>query len=314
MSKPMNRTHIVLVFLCCLLMHGCKTRSATEGNKINVVCTTTMIYDAIQQIFDTTLNVYALMKPGTDPHTYKASAGEVKLLKASDVILYNGLNLEGKIAQTLENLKKTNKSIAVTDFLNQDDLIFIDEKIPDPHVWFDIPLWQMAIQSVVLEIVSRYKNYFSVEQLDYISKNEENYLVELTEAHLEAIRMFEMIPQEKRILITAHDAFNYFGKAYNFQVLGLQGISTASEHGLKDIIDMINLIVENRIPAIFIESTIQEKSVKAVIEGCKSKGYSLKLGGVLYSDATGPKHLGHHTLAGAFRHNVHQIYNALKDE
>lgn len=310
----MNRRLSVFAFAGTLLVGSCKHHIEPKNEKVNVVCTTTMIYDAIQQIFDTTFNVYGLMKPGTDPHTYKASAGDVKRLKSSDLILYNGLNLEGKIAQTLENLKKTNQSIAISDFVDQENLIFIDEKIPDPHLWFDLPLWQKAIQNLISNLLTRYENRFTDEQVKYILKNAENYFNQINEAHLDAIRKFEMIPHERRILITAHDAFNYFGRTYNFQVIGLQGISTASEHGLKDIIDMVNFIVEKKIPAIFIESTIQDKSVKAVIEGCKSKGYKLKLGGMLYSDATGPKRLGHHTLVGAFRHNVRQIYNALKDE
>ncbi|GCD76593.1 manganese-binding lipoprotein MntA [Thermaurantimonas aggregans] len=271
-----------------------------------------MIYDALSQILDTTMYVSTLMQPGIDPHTYKASAGDLKQLKKADLVVYNGLNLEGKFSETLDEISKTDKALAVTKYLKESDLIYTDGTIPDPHIWFDLPLWQYCIRNTLDEILKRFQNQLSAQQIQFIEKNAEKYFLELTEAHHEALRKFAEIPQEQRVVITAHDAFNYFGRVYGVEVIGLQGISTASEFGLKDVVEMIHFITERKIPAIFIESTVSDHTVKAVIEGCKSKGHTLKLGGTLYSDALGPKGSGHHTLYGAFRHNVEMIYQSLK--
>ena len=302
------------IFLLCVVTFNssCGYKTPEIRDKPSVVCTTTMIYDAISQIFDTTIHVTTLIKAGVDPHTYKATAGDLKKIKNADIIIYNGLHLEGKFSEILDEMNRRGKAIPVARYLKKEDLIFTSENVPDPHIWFEIPLWQLAIRRTMDEILNRIGEKLTPEQLEFVQQNAESYFLELTEVHHEALRLFNEIPQEQRVVITAHDAFNYFGRTYSIEVIGLQGISTASEHGLKDIVDMIQLIVNRRIPAIFVESTVSEKAVRAVIEGCSSKNHYIRLGGMLYSDALGPENSGHHTLAGAFRHNVHQIYNSLK--
>lgn len=302
---------IFLLYVATFIF-SCGSKSPELRDKPTVVCTTTMIYDAISQIFDSTINVSTLIKAGVDPHSYKATAGDLKKIKNADVVIYNGLHLEGKFSEILDELKQRGKALAVAEYIREEDLIYTSERIPDPHIWFEIPLWQLAIRHTIDEMLNRFKERLTSEQFEFIQQNAEKYFLELTEVHHEALRMFKEIPEEQRVVITAHDAFNYFGRTYSIEVIGLQGISTASEHGLKDIVQMIQLIVNRRIPAIFVESTISEKAVKAVIEGCSSKGHIIRLGGMLYSDALGPEHSGHHTLAGAFRHNVYLIYNSLK--
>ncbi|MFN4298976.1 MAG: metal ABC transporter solute-binding protein, Zn/Mn family [Thermaurantimonas sp.] len=308
----MKGLHWFILIIVSTYIYSCNSNYQSDSAKPYVVCTTTMIYDALSQILDTTMYVSTLMHPGMDPHTFKASAGDLKQLKKADFIIYNGLNLEGKFSETLDEISKSGKAIAVTKYLKESDLIYTDGTIPDPHIWFDIPLWQYCIRKTLDEIVMRFKNQLSAQEIDYIEKNAEKYFLKLTEVHHEALRKFDEIPQEQRVVITAHDAFNYFGRKYGVEVIGLQGISTASEFGLKDVIEMIHLITERKIPAIFVESTVSDHTVKAVIDGCKSKGHTLILGGTLYSDALGPKGSGHHTLYGAFRHNVEVIYRSLK--
>lgn len=302
--------YILLVYVATHI-GSCDQNTYILRDKPTVVTTTTMIYDAITQIFDTTIYVSTLMTSGIDPHTYKASAGDLKKIKNAEILIYNGLHLEGKFSEILDKLKSDNKAIALADYLADSDIIYTADNIPDPHIWFDIPLWQYSVRHLVDELKERFSGRFSPEQIAYIEKNCETYMLSLTDAHHEALRKLTQIPGEQRVVITAHDAFNYFGRAYGIEVIGLQGISTASEHGLKDVIDMIQTIVERQIPAIFVESTVSEKTVNAVLEGCKSKGHPLRLGGMLYSDALGPANSGHHTLAGAFRHNVDQIYQSL---
>lgn len=308
----MKVLRIFLLLLVATFIVSCSDKSQNLRDKPAILCTTTMIYDAISQIFDTTIYVSTLMQAGIDPHTYKATAGDLKKLKRADIVLYNGLHLEGKFSEILNEIKRSGKAIPVAELIDQKDIIYTGERIADPHIWFEIPLWQLAIRRTIDEVLVKLNGKLTSEQVSYIEKNAEKYFLELTEAHHEALQKFSEIPPEQRVVITAHDAFNYFGRTYSIEVIGLQGISTASEHGLKDIIDMIQLIVQRRIPAIFVESTVSEKIVQAVIEGCRSKGYDIKLGGSLYSDALGPKNSGHNTLAGAFRHNVDQIYNSLK--
>lgn len=293
-------------------IYSCTADRKDYNDKPSLVCTTTMIYDALSQILDSTMYVTTLMQPGIDPHTYKASAGDLKRLKKADLVVYNGLNLEGKFSETLDEISKSGKGIAVTQYLKKDDIIYTDGHVPDPHIWFDIPLWQYCIRNTIDDILKRFQNLLTLKQIEFIEQNAEKYFSALTEAHHEALRKFAEIPDQQRVVITAHDAFSYFGRVYGVEVIGLQGISTVSEFGLKDVVEMINLIVERKIPAIFIESTVSDHTVKAVIEGCKSKGHQLKLGGTLYSDALGPKGSGHHTLYGAFRHNVEMIYQSLK--
>ncbi|MFN3951571.1 MAG: metal ABC transporter solute-binding protein, Zn/Mn family [Thermaurantimonas sp.] len=301
---------IFLLYVATFIF-SCGSKSPELRDKPTVVCTTTMIYDAISQIFDSTINVSTLIKAGVDPHTYKATAGDLKKIKNADVVIYNGLHLEGKFSEILDELHRRGKAIPVARYVKKENLIFTSENVPDPHIWFEIPLWQLAIRHTIDEMLNRFKERLTSEQFEFIQQNAEKYFLELTEVHHEALRLLGVIPSEQRVVITAHDAFNYFGRTYSIEVIGLQGISTASEHGLKDIIDMIHLIVKRRIPAIFVETTVSEKTVRAVIEGCASKNHFIRLGGMLYSDALGPESSGHHTLAGAFRHNVYQIYNSL---
>ncbi|MBT8195362.1 MAG: zinc ABC transporter substrate-binding protein, partial [Bacteroidia bacterium] len=276
---------ILLIISCCICLFSCQTAdNQADNDKLLVVCTTGMIGDLVQNITGDLADVQSIMGPGVDPHLYKASHGDLTLLRSADIIFYNGLHLEGKMQEIFEQIAKTKPVFAITNALTIDELKAVDESDDshDPHIWFDVSLWTKTTELVAGSLIE----LDSVNEEAYTS-NKTNYNQQLSELHSWVTSQMELIPIDKRILITSHDAFGYFGRAYDIKVKGLQGISTTTEFGLKDVGDMVDEIVENKIAAVFVESTISERSLNAVVEGCKAKRYSVAIGGTLYSDAMG---------------------------
>jgi manganese/zinc/iron transport system substrate-binding protein len=285
--------------------------SRKPGKKVRVVATTSMITEMISNIGGDVLEVEGLMGAGVDPHLYKASEGDMNILFNADIIFYNGLHLEGKMQDILEKMKHRGiKVIALSDTISKDDLIpsanFASNY--DPHIWFDISNWKLAAAYVADKLAESDPGNSELYRL-HVKK----YIAALDSTEEQVKEKINELPVERRILITAHDAFNYFGRAYQFDVLGLQGISTATEAGVKDVQNMAALIIEKKVKAVFVETSVPLRNIEALKEAVNSKGYHVETGGSLFSDALGNPGTPEGFYTGMFMHNVNTIVNALKE-
>ena len=299
-----------ILILITLAVVSCKPSQKEENQKLQVVTTTTMITDLLRNIGGDKIDVKGLMGTGVDPHLYKASEGDVSKLFNADVIVYNGLHLEGKLEDVFEKMRRQNKiTIAVSDVIDKSTLIGSEYFASnyDPHIWFDISNWKQ-ITSYVVEKLSE----LDVENADTFEKNGKAYLEKLSSLQRTIESSVAKLPIEQRILVTAHDAFNYFGKAFEFEVVGLQGLSTATEAGVKDVQKMAGFIIEKDIKAIFVESSVPKRTIEALVEAVKSKGHDVEIGGTLYSDALGSDGTKEGTYLGMYQYNVQTIVNSLR--
>jgi len=305
----MKRFLGVVVFSLSLLLFGCSADTTKEDREGVVVATTGQIADAIKAISGGHLQVSALMGPGVDPHLYKATQSDLSKLDKAEVIFFNGLHLEGQMLDIFEQMSKSKSVLAVGETLNKQDLLASDDDamLHDPHIWFDIELWKGVVQAIGTKLQEEYPEFKD----DFVA-NENEYLKQLDELQVYAKNRVNEIPEKQRILVTAHDAFNYFGRSQGFDVRGLQGLSTDSEYGVKDVQEMVNFLVANKIKAIFIESSVSDKAMKAVIEGAKEKGHDIVIGGELFSDAMGAEGTKEGTYIGMYQHNIDTIVDALK--
>ncbi len=299
----------MLLLLIAALISGCAATEA-KNDKVRVTTTIGMIKDIVDQVGGEHVSVIGLMPSGVDPHLYKATQGDIKRLEDAQIIFYNGLHLEGKMAEILAQLSKKKPVYAVTESIPKERLLQGDlesETEFDPHVWFNVELWMMAVESVRDRLIE-----YDPEQEAAYRANAEAYLSQLQQLHQKAIDQLASIPEASRVLVTAHDAFGYFGEAYGIEVMGLQGLSTASEAGTKDVTELRDLLVERKIKAVFVESSVSPKYIEAVIQGAKEKGHELVIGGELFSDAMGAEGTPEGTYIGMVEHNVRTITNALK--
>ena len=283
--------------------------SESSEKETLIVCTTGMVGDAVKHLMGDSVKVEVLMGPGVDPHLYKATQGDITDLNNADVIVYNGLHLEGKMVEIFKKLGRLKTTIAVGEQVDKSRLINNTEFVgaEDPHIWFDVALWSDAIAGVGAQLQKEFP-----KKQEVIAQNLAAYQAELKELDDFARNQIATIPDSQRVMITAHDAFKYFGKAYGMEVRGLQGISTAAEYGLQDVSELVKFIVDRKIKAIFVESSVPKKSIEAVIEGCRERGHDVKLGGELFSDAMGTAGTPEGTYVGMVRHNVEVITEALK--
>lgn len=283
--------------------------SETSKEETLIVCTTGMIGDAVKHLMGDSVKVEVLMGPGVDPHLYKATQGDITLLNNADVIVYNGLHLEGKMVEIFEKLGRLKTTIAVGEQVDKSRLINSTDYVgaDDPHIWFDVVLWSDAIAEVAGKLQKEFPT-----KTEKIAERLLAYQADLKKLDDFAKTQILSIPDSQRVMITAHDAFKYFGKAYGMEVRGLQGISTAAEYGLQDVSELVKFIVDRKIQAIFVESSVSKKSIEAVIEGCRERGHDVKLGGELFSDAMGSEGTPEGTYIGMVRHNVEVITEALK--
>lgn len=275
--------------------------------KLKVVATTGMIADLAQNIGGLQIEVTALMGSGVDPHLYKATQGDLRRLSRADIILYNGLHLEGKMQDVFEKMAHKKAVFPVSSLIPNSQLRQHGH-FPDPHIWFDLSLWQQAGQRV-LQILQQQ----DPKNQQIYADNAKTYLNKMQQLHQWIQTKVLTIPEKQRILITAHDAFGYFGQAYGMQVEGLQGISTASEFGLQDIKQLKDIIVKNQIKAVFVESSVSPRFIQSLVAGVKAEGHSLSIGGELYSDAMGKSGTPTDNYFGMVKHNVNTIVDALKD-
>jgi len=288
-----------------------RTGNKEKGKKLKIVATTSLISEMIGSIGGDAIEVQGLMGAGVDPHLYKASEGDVNLLYNADIIFYNGLHLEGKMQDILEKMMHNGiTTIAVSDTLNRDTLITSANFASnyDPHIWFDIANWELAAAFAARKLAESDPPNSSI----YL-KNVQKYLARLDSTDKEVRLKINELSREKRVLITAHDAFNYFGRAYDFEVLGLQGISTAAEAGVQDVQRLADLITERKIPAVFVESSVPLRNIQALQQAVNSRGYNVRIGGSLFSDALGNSGTPEGTYHGMFLFNVNTIVNALKE-
>lgn len=312
----MKRIESYLLVILILALTACSPAGnapdvALGDRPIRAVTTTGIVADMVENIGGERVQVTALMGTGVDPHLYKASEGDVRTLESADIIFYNGLHLEAGLAGVLERMSDRSSVIAVTDGIERSILIAPPEFAGsyDPHVWFDVSIWMSAGETVRDALIG-----LDPDHADLYRANTEEYLIELEELHQYILTRAAEVPEEKRVLITAHDAFNYFGQAYGFEVRGLQGISTESEASTSDIQKLVNFIVERQIPAIFIESSVPQRTVEALQASVHAKGFDVRIGGELFSDAMGDPGTEEGTYPGMVRHNIDTIVSALKGE
>ncbi len=281
----------------------------SEG-RLKVVTTTGMVGELAERIGGEAVIVKTLMGPGIDPHLYAATEGDVINMSEADLILYSGLHLEGKMTEVFERIGERGKRTAAVAEAIPEMLLLSGEGMGtahDPHVWFDVNLWKFAAMETGRVLAESSPHHSEIFKL-----NLELYIVELEELNEYARSRASEVPETRRVLVTAHDAFGYFGRAYGFEVRGLQGISTVTEAGAADVRNLADFIAENRIPAIFVESSVPHRSIAAIKEAVIARGFEVEIGGELFSDAMGSPGTPEGTYAGMFRHNVDTIVNALK--
>jgi manganese/zinc/iron transport system substrate-binding protein len=305
---------LMIVILIGLLAACARvTENQTSGDLANrpirVVTTIGMIKDIVENVGGERVRVDGLMGAGVDPHLYKASEGDVTRLSQADVIFYNGVHLEAAMSEVLERMHGRIKTVAVADAIDKTLLLAPPEfsGAYDPHVWFDVTLWSKAVERVRDTLVD-----LDPASANSYKTNASDYLKELDELQQYVRTRAESVPSEQRVLITAHDAFNYFGRAYGFEVRGLQGISTAAEAGTADVQALAQFIADRKIRAIFVESSVPQRTIEAVQAAVRAKGFDVKIGGQLFSDAMGDPGTPEGTYIGMVRHNVDTIVNALK--
>lgn len=286
-----------------------KDKTITDNNKpYRIITSVGMVGDIVSNVAGNNAEVSVIMGAGVDPHLYTPTRDDVALMLEADAIFYVGLLLEGRMVDALISVGRNKPVYAVTQLIDEKNLIEAQGHY-DPHVWMDVSAWSSAVDAVALALAE----FDPANAKDYQS-NAARYQQNLTALHNYGLKRIETIPTKtntRPILITSHDAFNYFGKAYGLDVLGIQGISTVSEAGLQRINELIDLIVTNKVPAVFIESTVSQQNIQALIEGANARGHNIKIGGELYSDAMGPESSYEGTYIGMLDHNITIVTQAL---
>ncbi len=281
---------------------------------MHVVCTTGQVADILTNAGGEHIVVESLMGTGVDPHLYKATPGDVRKLNAADVVFYSGLHLEGRLASLLQKLGRRKPVCAVTEGVHQHENRLL-RRVPgsedhyDPHVWFDVSLWAKCVDYAAARLMS-----LDPDHADQYRTNADAYMAELAALHEWCQQRLAEIPKQQRVMVTAHDAFGYFGDAYDVEVHGLQGISTADEADLATANRLVEMLVERKIKAVFVESSVPPKNIRSLVEACANRGHEVTSGSELelFSDAMGPEGTPEGTYVGMVEHNVRTIVEALK--
>lgn len=301
-----------IIILIALVAFSCKKEEKKDrtNEKLRVVTTTSQVTDLVKALGGDLVEIDGLMGAGVDPHLYKASEGDVTKFYNADVIFYSGLHLEGKLEDVFEKMRhQGKKTIAISDAILTSDLISSADFASsyDPHFWFSIPKWKKATEYVAEEL----SNLDAKNAIKYAA-NAKGYIEKLSALEKNNTTQLEVLSKEKRILVTAHDAFAYFGKAYDFQVVSLQGLSTATEAGVQDVQRISDFIIKHNVKSIFIESSVPVRTVEALQAAVKAKDHQVEIGGTLYSDALGNTNTIEGTYIGMYEYNMKTIVNALK--
>lgn len=312
----MRQLRLLALILIASILAGCKTpgqesSSGSQVGKYTIVATTGMVADIVRNVAGDRAQVKGLIGEGVDPHLYKPTRADVAALSGADIVFYSGLLLEGKMTDVLVKISSSKPVVAVTQSLDQSYLLEPPEfsRHFDPHVWMDVKGWMKAVEAVEAAL-----SEYDPQNSSYYRNNSQAYLKQLEALDTYCRESIATIPEESRVLVTAHDAFNYLGRAYGIEVTGIQGISTESEAGLGDLNRLVDLLVERRVKAVFVETSVADKNVKALIEGAGAKGFQVTVGGELFSDAMGPPETYEGTYIGMVDHNVTTIVRALGGE
>jgi manganese/zinc/iron transport system substrate-binding protein len=308
-----------LVGVLIVLVGGLRGASAGEQvgtarghDRYTIVATVGMVEDAVRRVAGDRAEVIGLMGPGVDPHLYKPTRSDMQRLMSADVIFYNGLLLEGKMTDALIRAATSGKKVyPVTELLDEQDLLEPEAFAGhfDPHVWMDPSAWAKTVDVIRDRLIE-----FDPPGAETYRANAAEYAAAIAELDAYAAGVLASVPEGQRVLVTAHDAFNYFGRRYGFDVVGIQGISTESEAGVRDIERLVSLLVERRIGAVFVESTVSERNIRALISGAGARGHEVAVGGSLFSDAMGDAGTYEGTYIGMIDHNVTAIARALGGE
>ncbi len=303
-------TALGLLLAICLLA-GCKESGAKNTNgKLNVVSTVGMIHDAVKNIGGQEVQSIALMGPGVDPHLYRATAGDVSKLSNADIVFYGGLELEGRMTDIFVKMaSKGTPTYAVSEKVPESELREPPEfkgKF-DPHIWFDVTMWKHAVETVREGLTKA-----RPDKAEEFSKRASDYTKQLDDLHQYVLDQVKTVPQSQRVLVTAHDAFGYFGRRYGFEVIGIQGTSTAAEAGAGNLRRIADTIATRKIKAIFVESSVPRATIEALQKAVQSRGWNVEIGGQLFSDAMGQDGTLEGTYIGMVRHNVDTIVKALR--
>lgn len=317
----MNKRFWALPLLIVLVNTGCGASGSAPQNSpasatavfrgeypMHAVATVGMVADIVRIVGGDHVAVTQIMGAGVDPHLYTTTRDDVQTIMAADIIFYSGLMLEGKMADTLVKVARTRPVVAATELIDESKLLEPEdlEGHYDPHVWMDVSAWSACVDAISTALAG-----FDPSHADDFRANAEKYRQELAELHEYGRKSIATIPSDSRVLITSHDAFNYFGRAYGLEVLGVQGISTESEAGLQRINDLIDLIVSRKVRAVFVESSVPRKNIEALIEGGRARNYEIRIGGELYSDAMGETGTYTGTYVGMLDHNITLVTQAL---
>ncbi|MBL8815591.1 MAG: zinc ABC transporter substrate-binding protein [Planctomyces sp.] len=311
---------VILVALISSFTSGCsdsptqdsanpQANDTSKGStRIRVVATTGMVADIVRAVGGDRVDIQQLMGPGVDPHLYKATRDDVLALRKAHVVFYSGLMLEGRLTDTLNRMSGEVKAVAVTSAIPVQSLLNHGgaDTHSDPHVWMDPSLWSLCIDPVLKELVR-----LSPGDSSFFEKNANNYREELQQLFEYGKKSSGTIPSARRLLISSHDAFSYFGRAFEIEVMAIQGLSTESEASLQRINELVEIISSRKISAVFVESSVPSKNIQALIDGAASRGHTVSIGGELYSDAMGPSNTYEGTYPGMMDHNITLITRGL---
>lgn len=304
------------------LLVGCQTKETpapeTTSNQkptekqltypIPIAATVGMVADIVKNVGGEHVAVTQIMGSGVDPHMHKATRDDVQTIMNAEIVFYSGLMLEGKMADTLIKVSRNKPVFAVTELIDQKTLLEPEDFNGhyDPHLWMDVAAWSECVDAVRNALIE-----VDPKHLKSYHNNAQKYKIKLNQLHAYGLKSTKSIPENSRILITSHDAFNYFGRAYGLDVQGVQGISTESEAGLKRINELVDMLVKKNIKAVFVESSVSKKNITALIDGAKSQGHDIKIGGELFSDAMGEVGTYEGTYIGMLDHNFTIVTRAL---
>lgn len=285
--------------------------NAYANEKPYVVSTTAQIGDVIREIGRGRVNVDYIMGSGVDPHLYQPTRSDMSKFLRANLIFYNGLKLEGRMDELFHDLQNTKRTISIADHIPKSMIHQMDNGAYeyDPHIWMDVKIWIEATKIIESELCE-----LRQESCDYFKSNAQEYREKLASLDLEIKKSFEIIPSSQKVLVTAHDAFGYLSKAYDIEVIGIQGVSTQSEAGMGRISELVTILVHRKIPAVFIETSVGDQNIKAIIEGAKARGHNVQIGGSLYSDAMGVEGTTESTYIGMMKHNAKIISQSLSQK
>lgn len=300
---------LIFTFIISLTTSCANNQNGENDGRLQVVATTTMLYDLVKNIGGDKINAIGLMSSGIDPHSYKPTARNITRLQTADIVVINGLHLEGKMAKAFENLGRIDKTVVSLEHaLDKSKLIELEGGIYDPHIWFDVSLWKDS--ACIIEKALSEKDS---ENSAIYAKNLENYLSELDELDTYIKERVESLDENSRVLVTAHDAFGYFSRAYGFEVKGIQGINTQAEAGTYDVDKLAQFIADKKIKAIFVESSVSSRTIEALKASVKAKNHDVSIGGELYSDTLGDEQSDTETYIKTYRKNIDTIVDGLSN-